>query len=84
MLEEVEFIDKLSQDFIIMVPQNAGWAELIEKCYGDKAKKVTRYAIKKETNIFDVEKLQQAVDELPSGYVLKKIEEAEYNMCTKQ
>lgn len=80
MLEEVEFIDKLSQDFIIMVPQNAGWAELIENCYGGKAKKVTRYAIKKEMNIFDVEKLQQAVDSLQSGYELKKIEEAEYKI----
>lgn len=41
-----------------MVPQNADWAELIEKFYGDKAKKVTRYAIKKEMDVFDVEKLQ--------------------------
>ena len=39
-----------------MVPQNASWAELLEKCYGDKAKKVTRYAIKKEMDIFDVER----------------------------
>lgn len=31
-----------------MDPQNDSWAELIEKCYGDKARKVTRYAIKKE------------------------------------
>ena len=69
------------QNFIIMVPQNAGWAELIEKCYEKKAKKVTRYEIKKEMEIFDKEKLQRAVEELPSGYVLKKIEEAEYNMC---
>lgn len=75
--------ESCKQDFIIMVPQNAGWAELIEKCYGDKAKKVTRYAIKKEMNIFDVEKLQQAVDSLQSGYALKKMEEAEYNMCKK-
>lgn len=64
-----------------MVPQNANWAELIEKCYGDKAKKVTRYAIKKEMDIFDVENLQQSVDSLQSGYALKKMEEAEYNMC---
>lgn len=73
--------ESCKQDFIIMVPQNDDWAELIEKCHGDKAKRVARYAIKKETNIFDIEKLQQAVDELPSGYVLKNIEEAEYNMC---
>lgn len=73
--------ESCKQDFIIMVPQNANWAELIEKCYGDKAKKVTRYAIKKEMDIFDVEKLWQAVDSLQSGYELKKMEEAEYNMC---
>lgn len=36
------------QDFIIRVSQNAKWADLIEKCYGDKAKKVTRYVIKKK------------------------------------
>lgn len=69
------------QDFIIIVPQNVEWADLIEKCYGDKAKKVTRYAIKKEADIFDAEKLKQAIICLPDGYELKIIEEAEYNMC---
>ena len=28
------------RDFIIMVPRNAMWADLIEKCYKDKAEKV--------------------------------------------
>lgn len=73
--------ESCKQDFIIMVPQNVKWADLIEKCYGDKAKKVKRYAIKKETDIFDVEKLKQVVLSLPDGYGLKIIEEAEYNMC---
>ena len=36
------------QNFIIMVPQNEEWAALIEKCYGEKVTKVSRYAIKKE------------------------------------
>ena len=31
--------ESCTQDFIIMVPQNDKWAELIEKCYGKKAKK---------------------------------------------
>lgn len=69
------------QDFIIMVPQNDDWADLIEKCYGDKAKKVIRYAIKKEKDIFDVHKLEQAVLELPKGYELRPLEEAEYDLC---
>lgn len=73
--------ESVKQDFIIMVPQNEAWAELIEECYREKAKKVTRYAIKKETDIFDVESLQQAADSLQPDYVLKKIEEAEYHMC---
>ena len=73
--------ESCKQDFIIMVPQNAKWADLIEQCYGNKAKKVTRYAIKKEADIFDVEKLKRAVFGLPKGYDLKIIEEAEYNMC---
>ena len=39
------------QDFMIMIPQNEAWGNLIEKCYGDKAKKITRYAIKKEPDV---------------------------------
>lgn len=68
-------------DFIIMVPQNDKWAELIEKCYGENAKKVSRYAIKKEKNIFDRSRLQQVVLGLPEGYELKLLEEKEYALC---
>ena len=73
--------ESCKQDFIIMVPQNREWADLIEKCYGDKAKKVKRYAIKKEPDVFQKTKLEQAVSNLPDGYELKMIEELEYNMC---
>lgn len=69
------------QDFMIMVPQNDEWAGLIEAYYGGKAKKVTRYAFKKEPDVFDVGKLEQAVLSLPEGYELKMIGEQEYNMC---
>lgn len=44
-----------SHEFIIMVPQNEAWAELIENCYKEKVKKVSRYAFKKEPDIFDRE-----------------------------
>lgn len=69
------------QDFMIMVPQNDAWANLIEKCYGNRAKKVTRYATKKEKDVFDVSKLEQAVLSLPEGYELRMLEEKEYGMC---
>lgn len=73
--------ESYENDFIVMVPQNDAWAGLIEKCYGDKAKKVTRYAIKKEPGVFDIEKLKQVVLNLPEDYELRIIKEAEYNMC---
>lgn len=69
------------QNFIIMVPQNEAWAQLIETCYGEKAKKVTRYAIKKEPDVFDREKLFAAFSNMPDGYELKMLEEEEYHLC---
>ena len=73
--------ENCKQNFIIMVPQNEEWGNLIEKCYGEKAKKVTRYAIKKEPVVFDIEKLEQVALNIPNVYELKMIEESEYYMC---
>lgn len=68
-------------DFVIMVPENAKWEELIVKCYGSKAKKITRYAIKKDPNVFDREKLQEVVGSLSPEYSLKMIDEDIFNLC---
>lgn len=66
---------------IIMVPQDRGWGGLIEQCYKEKAKKTTRYAIKKEPDIFDRAKLQEAAGSLPGDYTLKMIDEPLYLQC---
>lgn len=73
--------DWCTQNFMIMVPQNEKWAAVIEKCYGECAKKVLRYAIKKEANIFDKEKLNQIVNSLPADYSIKMMDEALYLKC---
>lgn len=70
-----------TQDIMIMVPQNEVWADMIEHCLGDKAKKVTRYAIKKEPDIFDREALHKVTETLPEGYTIKKIEEELFWQC---
>lgn len=67
--------------FRIMVPREEGWAELIEDCYREKARRVVRYAIKKEAEVFDREKLQAFVDRLPCGYTLKMMDEALFRRC---
>lgn len=67
--------------FMIMVPQNEHWKSLITQFYGEKAKIVSRYAIKKEPHIFDKEKLEKAVVSLPEQYTLSMIDERLYQMC---
>lgn len=69
------------QEFLIMVPQNEIWARMIEECYREKAKKVARYAIKKEPDIFDRDMLQNVVDGLPDGYTLKMMDEELFCRC---
>ena len=68
-------------DFIIFTPQNKEWEKLIMDCYQDKAKKITRYAMKKEKDVFNKEQLKQAVDNLGSEYTLRMIDEPIYNLC---
>ena len=76
-----ELILSKPNGFVIMVPQNEKWADLIEKCY-PAAKRFTRYAIKKNTK-FDQEKLQKMVKQLPVGYELRKIDGDIYDQCLK-
>lgn len=66
---------------MIMIPQDEEWAGLIRECYGEKARRAVRYAIKKEPDVFDREKLQAAVDGLPKGYVLRMIDEGLFWQC---
>lgn len=69
------------QKFVIMVPEHKEWEDLIEDCHGERAKKVIRYAIKKEPDVFDRERLKAAVDALPEGYTLKMMNESLFWRC---
>lgn len=73
--------DWCTQNFMIMVPQNEHWQTTITRFYGERAKIVSRYATKKEPNIFDKEKLEKAVASLPQQYNLCMIDEQLYRMC---
>lgn len=73
----------LPKNFTIMVPQNHKWADVIERCYGAGAKKVTRYAMKKEPDVFKEDKLRMAMV-LPPEYSLKLIDEKLFYLCREQ
>lgn len=70
-----------TQSFMIMVPQNENWQNMILRFYGKKAKTVSRYATKKEPHIFNKEKLEQIISALPAEYSLSIIDEKLYQMC---
>ena len=74
-----ELVINMPGGFVIMVPQDKAWEACIEACFPN-AKKVTRYAIKKDTQ-FDKDMLRNMTAELPDGYELKEIDEKIYDMC---
>lgn len=69
------------REFTIMVPQNRHWEQLIEECCPGSVEKITRYAVKKEPDVFDREALKAAVDGLPEGYVLQMIDDSLFQYC---
>ena len=71
-------------DFAIMAPQHKGWEPLIEQTYGSKAKAISRYAVKKEREIFDRKTLRQAVSALSDEYSLCFIDERLYQLCRSE
>ena len=72
------------EGFSIMVPQNEEWSKKIEECFPD-SKRVTRYAIKKDT-VFDKEYLNSLITDFRNdpkftGYELKAIDAEIYDLC---
>lgn len=73
--------DWCTQDFIIMVPQNEDWQNIIVDHYGSRAKIVSRYATKKEPDIFNRVKLKKVISELSEDYRVCPIDESTYHLC---
>lgn len=69
------------QNFLIMTPQNEAWAAQIEAQYGERARRRMRYAIKKEGDVFDRNKLKAAAGSISPEYTIKMIDEELYRWC---
>ncbi|MCR5093107.1 MAG: GNAT family N-acetyltransferase [Lachnospiraceae bacterium] len=78
-IPDKELVMHKPDGFVIMTPQNEKWAACIEECFPE-AKKVSRYAIKKDTK-FDKDLLLKLIGRLPEGYELKDIDETIYDLC---
>lgn len=75
-----ELVMKKPEGFAIMVPQTDDWAYLIEECYKEKCRQVTRYAMK-QNPVFHKEHLRDLITRLPKGYHLHFIDETFYDKC---
>lgn len=73
--------DEKVDDFAIIVARNPAWHVAFEKVGKDNCRCVKRYAIKKEKDVFDKEKLAEIVNGLDSSYELKMIDEELYEAC---
>lgn len=59
----------------ILVPRTEDWEPVIEAFFQGRAIRETRYAIKKEPDIFDRRKLEGFAAGLPEGYEMRLIDE---------
>lgn len=66
--------------FLIMIPGSAAWEEKITQVFGEKATKITRYAIGKDTQ-FHRPQLEAIKARLPQGFSLGRLDEAAYRYC---
>lgn len=71
-------------DAPIITPQSEAWCEVIEKVYNNKVRKSSRYSIKKEPAIFDRNKLNGFVLNLPDGFTLQRIDESVYDVIIRE
>ena len=71
-------------DFMILTARQPQWFTLIEEVYGEKAKKISRYAMKKEPHVFDREKLQLYAGAPGEGVQLRLIDRELFFRCGEQ
>lgn len=71
-------------EFMLISPRNEDWQKLIELVFGEKAKKILRYAIKKEPDIFDKEKLKSFVASLDNEYEIRLFDSEVFELARSE
>lgn len=68
----------------LLIPKDQSWAKLIEDFYGKRISKAFRYAIKKEPDVFNVEKLSSYIKILDNCYELKLFDQEIFEMARNE
>lgn len=73
--------NRQEKDFVIMVPPDAVWVAEIEHVYGSRAKRVIRYALRKEPDVFDRRRLSSLLALPGTEYTLHRIDRELFEKC---
>lgn len=68
----------------LIIPRSQEWCKVIESVWGNGVEKAQRYAIKKEPDVFDTEKLTAYANSLPAAYTLQLIDEEIYGQVVTE
>jgi RimJ/RimL family protein N-acetyltransferase len=84
-LTMLEFVrTHLLEHFLIVLPVDEAWHPLVGEFFEKQASAFSRYAFKKDGDVFDRDQLQSYIHALPDGYTLKRINEDLYNYSLTQ
>ncbi|NLD88028.1 MAG: GNAT family N-acetyltransferase [Clostridiales bacterium] len=83
--EADKFVDCLTpfMEWFI-VPQDEGWENVIKRRFGEDCGHFNRYAIKKDGDVFDREKLQEYAENVPEGYEIVPFDENIYEIAKEE
>jgi len=72
------------RSFMLITSNHEDWYPLIELVFAEKAKKILRYAIKKQPEIFNKGKLELFVNSLDDEYELRMFDSEVYKLAEKE
>lgn len=70
--------------FKLLIPLHDGWEQVIEEFYTKRVRKMNRYAIKKEPEVFNREKLKSFVNSLSNEYTCSLFNREIYDMAMSE
>ena len=68
----------------IIVPRNEEWAAMIESVWKNRKKKALRYAIKKDPDVFNTERLNEYASSLGEKYTLRLFDKEIYDYAIRE
>lgn len=63
----------------IVIPRNEEWGKIIEAVFGERVEKALRYAIKKEPDVFNSDRLNEYIKSLPKAFALRPLDKEIYD-----